>query len=92
MKLEEIAVLLRRAAFQPDGLYLTERKGACKAGAGRFEEGFLRGEIRRRTGGFMGAEGGRISLRKSQRLLLRRAEDPGRKGGAMGTNSTVSPS
>lgn len=49
--------VFRRAAFQPDGLYLTERKGACKAGAGRFEEGFLRGEICRRTGGFMGAEG-----------------------------------
>ena len=31
--------VFRRAAFQPDGLYLTERKGACKAGAGRFEEG-----------------------------------------------------
>ena len=76
--------VFRRAAFQPDSLYLTERKGACKAGAGRFEEGFLRGEIRRRTGGFMSAEGGRISLRKPQRLPLRRAEDPGRKGGAMG--------
>ena len=34
--------VFRRAAFQPDSLYLTERKGACKAGAGRFEEGFLR--------------------------------------------------
>lgn len=76
--------VFRRAAFQPDGLYLTERKGACKAGAGRFEEGFLRGEICRRTGGFMSAEGGRISLRKPQRLPLRRAEDSGRKGGAMG--------
>ena len=76
--------VFRRAAFQPDGLYLTERKGACKAGAGRFEEGFLRGEIRRRTGGFMGAEGGRSFLRKPQRLPLRRAEDSGRKGGAMG--------
>ena len=32
----------------------------------------------------MSAEGGRISLRKPQRLPLRRAEDPGRKGGAMG--------
>ena len=41
-------------------------------------------EICRRTGGFMGAEGGRISLRKPQRLPLRRAEDSGRKGGAMG--------
>ena len=66
------------------GLYLTERKGACKAGAGRFEEGFLRGEIRRRTGGFMGADGGRSFLRKPQRLPLRRAEDSGREGGAMG--------
>ena len=32
----------------------------------------------------MGAEGGRISLRKPQSLPLRRAEDSGRKGGAMG--------
>ena len=71
--------VFRRAAFQPDGLYLTERKGACKAGAGRFEEGFLRGEICRRTGGFMGAEGERSFLRKPQRLPLRRAEDPGAK-------------
>ena len=63
--------VFRRAAFQPDGLYLTERKGACKAGAGRFEEGFLRGEICRRTGGFMGAEGERSFLRKPQRLPLR---------------------
>ena len=56
--------VFRRAVFQPDGLYLTERKGACKAGAGRFEEGFFRGEICRRTGGFMGAEGGRSFLRR----------------------------
>ena len=48
--------VFRRAVFQPDGLYLTERKGACKAGAGRFEEGFLRGKIRRRAGGFVGTE------------------------------------
>ena len=32
----------------------------------------------------MSAEGGRSFLRKPQRLPLRRAEDPGRKGGAMG--------
>ena len=30
--------VFRRAAFQPDGLYLTERKGACKAGAGRLRK------------------------------------------------------
>lgn len=75
--------VFRRAAFQPDGLYLTERKGACKAGAGRFEEGFLRGEICRRTGGFMGAEGEELSP-KAPAPPLRRAEDSGRKGGAMG--------
>ena len=73
-------------SLEADGtLHLTDAGGNRDYDmAGRFEEGFLRGEICRRTGGFMGAEGGRISLRKPQRLPLRRAEDSGRKGGAMG--------
>ena len=77
--------VFRSAAFQPDGLDLAEGERPCKAGARRLEEGFLRGKIRRRAGGFVGAERVRDAPCKAQSLPLGRAEDSGRKSRAVGT-------
>ena len=45
----------RGPAFQPDGLDVPQGKGFPQPGARRLEEGFLRGKVRCRAGGFVGS-------------------------------------